>query len=140
MHEAWLFHYFERYMWIAFQLYFSFLLFCCLLFISRCDHNRCGQHLLFSLRLRVSVHYLITVAFSVWLWPDLRGHGHSHPTVMHGTVGPMFAMTTPVSLHHNQITDGMTEKKKKKDDKDREKREKEKDKVSSISNSLKLSC
>lgn len=52
----------------------------------------------------------------------------------------MFAMTTPVSLHHNQIADGMTEKKKKKEDKDREKREKEKDKVSSISNSLKLSC
>ncbi|XP_029691896.1 HMG domain-containing protein 4a isoform X1 [Takifugu rubripes] len=59
---------------------------------------------------------------------DLRGHGHSHPAVMHGTVGPMFAMTTPVSPHHHQITDGMTEKKKKKEDKDREKREKEKDK------------
>lgn len=59
---------------------------------------------------------------------------------MHGTVGPMFAMTTPVSVHHHQITDGMTEKKKKKEDKDREKREKEKDKVSSTSNSLKLSC
>lgn len=51
---------------------------------------------------------------------------------MHGTVGPMFAMTTPVSLHHHQGTDGMTEKKKKKEEKDREKREKEKDKVKSI--------
>uniref|UniRef100_H2T3F3 HMG box domain containing 4a n=1 Tax=Takifugu rubripes TaxID=31033 RepID=H2T3F3_TAKRU len=64
---------------------------------------------------------------------DLRGHGHSHPAVMHGTVGPMFAMTTPVSPHHHQITDGMTEKKKKKEDKDREKREKEKDKKKNTS-------
>lgn len=63
----------------------------------------------------------------------MKGHGHSHPPVMHGTVGPMFAMNTPVSLHHHQGTDGMTEKKKKKEEKDREKREKEKDKVRSIS-------
>ena len=52
---------------------------------------------------------------------------------MHGSVGPMFAMTTPVSLHHHQGTEGTTEKKKKKEEKDREKREKEKDKVGSIS-------
>lgn len=115
-----------------FSSIFQFFYCCSLLFVSRCDHNRCGQYLLFSHRLTVSFHYP--------LWPDLRAHGHSHPTVMHGTVGPMFAMTTPVALHHHQITDGMTEKKKKKEDKDREKREKEKDKVSSISNSLKLSC
>lgn len=97
------------------------------------DHNRCGQRLLFSHSLTVFLHQLITVSVSVWHWPDLRGHGHSHPTVIHGTVGPMFAMTTPVSLHHHQKTDGITEKKKKKEEKDREKREKEKDKVSSIS-------
>lgn len=54
---------------------------------------------------------------------------------MHGSVGPMFAMTTPVSLHHHQGTEGTTEKKKKKEEKDREKREKEKDKVGSISSS-----
>lgn len=70
------------------------------------------------------------------LWPDLlRGHGHSHPTLVHGSVGPVFAMTTPVSLHHHQGTEGTTEKKKKKEEKDREKREKEKDKVGSISSS-----
>lgn len=52
---------------------------------------------------------------------------------MHGSVGPMFAMSTPVSRHHHQGTEGTTEKKKKKEEKDREKRDKEKDKVGSIS-------
>lgn len=51
---------------------------------------------------------------------------------MHGSVGPMFAMSTPVSRHHHQGTEGTTEKKKKKEEKDREKRDKEKDKVGSI--------
>lgn len=54
---------------------------------------------------------------------------------MHGSVGPMFAMSTPVSRHHHQGTEGTTEKKKKKEEKDREKRDKEKDKVGSISSS-----
>lgn len=64
----------------------------------------------------------------VTLWPDSsKGHSHSHPTVTHSAVGPMYAMGT----QHHQGTDGMTEKKKKKEEKDREKHEKEKDKVTS---------
>lgn len=58
-----------------------------------------------------------------------RGHSHSHPTVTHSAVGPMYAMGAPVPPHHHQGTDGTTEKKKKKEEKDREKHEKEKDKV-----------
>jgi len=61
-----------------------------------------------------------------------RGHGHSHPTVTHSAVGPMYAMGTPVPPHHHQGNDGVTEKKKKKEEKDREKHEKEKEKVSEL--------
>ncbi|XP_034568036.1 HMG domain-containing protein 4a isoform X1 [Notolabrus celidotus] len=58
-----------------------------------------------------------------------RGHGHSHPTVTHSSVGPMYAMGTPVPQHHHQGNDGVPEKKKKKkEEKDREKHEKEKEK------------
>ncbi|KAM6966604.1 HMG domain-containing protein 4a isoform 2-T2 [Tautogolabrus adspersus] len=58
-----------------------------------------------------------------------RSHSHSHPTVTHSSVGPMYAMGTPVPQHHHQGSDGATEKKKKKkEEKDREKHEKEKDK------------
>ncbi|XP_037112489.1 HMG domain-containing protein 4a [Syngnathus acus] len=57
-----------------------------------------------------------------------RSHGNSHPTVSHGTVGPMYAMGTPVASHHPQGTDGPVEKKKKKEEKDREKHDKDKDK------------
>lgn len=64
------------------------------------------------------------------LSPDSsRGHSHSHPTVTHSAVGPMYAMGTPVPPHHHQGNDGMTEKKKKKEEKDREKHDKGKDKV-----------
>lgn len=58
-----------------------------------------------------------------------RSHSHSHPTVSHSAVGPMYAMSKPVTPHH-QGHDGTTEKKKKKEDKDRDKHEKEKEKVS----------
>lgn len=57
-----------------------------------------------------------------------RSHSHSHPTVTPSAVGPMYAMSKPITPHH-QSSDGATEKKKKKEDKDREKHEKEKDKV-----------
>ncbi|KAK2833867.1 hypothetical protein Q5P01_017756 [Channa striata] len=57
-----------------------------------------------------------------------RGHGHSHPTVTHSTVGPMYAMGTPIPPHHHQPGDGAPEKKKKKEEKDREKHDKDKDK------------
>lgn len=64
------------------------------------------------------------------LSPDSsRGHSHSHPTVTHSAVGPMYAMGTPVPPHHHQGNDGMTEKKKKKEEKDREKHDKGKEKV-----------
>lgn len=58
-----------------------------------------------------------------------RSHSHSHPTVSHSAVGPMYAMSKPITPHH-QGHDGTTEKKKKKEDKDRDKHEKEKEKVS----------
>ncbi|XP_039980291.1 HMG domain-containing protein 4a [Xiphias gladius] len=57
-----------------------------------------------------------------------RGQSHSHPTVTHSAVGPMYAMGTPIPPHHHQGSDGMTERKKKKEEKDREKHEKDKDK------------
>ncbi|XP_060882881.1 HMG domain-containing protein 4a isoform X1 [Labrus mixtus] len=58
-----------------------------------------------------------------------RSHSHSHPTVTHSSVGPMYAMGTPVPQHHHPGSDGVPEKKKKKkEEKDREKHEKEKDK------------
>ncbi|KAM9746042.1 HMG domain-containing protein 4a isoform 2-T5 [Menidia menidia] len=56
-----------------------------------------------------------------------RGHGHSHPTVTHSAVGPMYAMSKPITPHH-QAGDGTAEKKKKKEDKEKEKHEKEKEK------------
>lgn len=58
-----------------------------------------------------------------------RSHGHSHPTVSHSAVGPMYAMGTPAHSHHQQASDGTTEKKKKKEERDREKHEKDKEKV-----------
>ncbi|XP_013864362.1 HMG domain-containing protein 4a isoform X2 [Austrofundulus limnaeus] len=57
-----------------------------------------------------------------------RSHSHSHATVTHSAVGPMYAMSKPITPHHIS-SDGATEKKKKKEDKDREKHEKEKDKA-----------
>ncbi|XP_075888673.1 HMG domain-containing protein 4a [Nelusetta ayraudi] len=57
-----------------------------------------------------------------------RSHGHSHPTVSHSAVGPMYAMGTPAHSHHQQASDGTTEKKKKKEERDREKHEKDKEK------------
>ncbi|XP_027897591.1 HMG domain-containing protein 4a isoform X1 [Xiphophorus couchianus] len=57
-----------------------------------------------------------------------RSHSHSHPTVSHSAVGPMYAMSKPITPHH-QGHDGTTEKKKKKEDKDRDKHEKEKEKT-----------
>ncbi|XP_034045724.1 HMG domain-containing protein 4a isoform X2 [Thalassophryne amazonica] len=57
-----------------------------------------------------------------------RGHSHSHPTIAHSTVGPMYAMGTPIPSHHHQNNEGMMEKKKKKEEKDRERHEKDKDK------------
>ncbi|KAM4530322.1 HMG domain-containing protein 4a [Odontesthes bonariensis] len=56
-----------------------------------------------------------------------HGHGHSHPIVTHSAVGPMYAMSKPITPHH-QGNDGTTEKKKKKEDKEKEKHEKEKPK------------
>ncbi|XP_061557177.1 HMG domain-containing protein 4a isoform X2 [Phycodurus eques] len=57
-----------------------------------------------------------------------KSHGNSHPTVSHSTVGPMYAMGTPIPTHHHQGSDGAMEKKKKKEEKDREKHDKDKDK------------
>ncbi|KAA8585632.1 hypothetical protein FQN60_004326 [Etheostoma spectabile] len=57
-----------------------------------------------------------------------RGHTHSHPTVTHSAVGPMYAMGTPVPPHHHPANEGVTVKKKKKEEKDREKHEKDKEK------------
>ncbi|MEQ2243005.1 hypothetical protein ILYODFUR_002596 [Ilyodon furcidens] len=57
-----------------------------------------------------------------------RSHSHSHPTVSHSAVGPMYAMSKPITPHH-QGHDGTTEKKKKKEDKDREKHDKDKEKT-----------
>lgn len=54
-----------------------------------------------------------------------RSHSHSHPTVTHSAVGPMYAMSKPITPHHLS-SDGATEKKKKKEDKDREKHDKDK--------------
>lgn len=61
-----------------------------------------------------------------------RSHSHSHPTVSHSAVGPMYAMSAPPHTHHHQALDGVTEKKKKKEERDREKHEKEKEKVCSV--------
>ncbi|XP_062295552.1 HMG domain-containing protein 4a [Scomber scombrus] len=61
------------------------------------------------------------------LGDSLKGHSHSHPTVTHSAVGPMYAMGAPIPPHH-QANDTVTEKKKKKEDKERDRHTKNKDK------------
>lgn len=65
------------------------------------------------------------VHFCIFSPDSSRSHSHSHPTVTHSAVGPMYAMSKPITPHH-QSSDGTAEKKKKKEDKDREKHEKDK--------------
>lgn len=59
---------------------------------------------------------------------DTVRHSHSHPTVTHSAVGPMYAMSAPHPPHHHPGPDTVPEKKKKKEEKDRDKRGKDKDK------------
>lgn len=67
----------------------------------------------------------------LFLPPDSSRHSHSHPTVTHSAVGPMYAMGAPIPPHHHQGSEAVPEKKKKKEEKDKEKHEKDKDKVES---------
>uniref|UniRef100_A0A3B4B0Z6 HMG box domain-containing protein n=1 Tax=Periophthalmus magnuspinnatus TaxID=409849 RepID=A0A3B4B0Z6_9GOBI len=59
---------------------------------------------------------------------DKKHSKHSHPTVTHSAVGPMYAMSAPLPPHHNPGADAVPEKKKKKEEKDREKHEKDNEK------------